>query len=111
MKDLCRELAQEHEALDEMIKDLSDSKWETITPFYDWTIKDEISHIAFFDDKANLAATDPAGFQRVYPPRGVTGNRPHTPDSRAPCAPGTAGGRALPDKCGRCTRPRCPLRP
>ena len=63
MKDLCRELAQEHAALDEIVKDLSDSKWDMITPFADWTIREEICHIAYFDDKARLAATDPDGFQ------------------------------------------------
>jgi uncharacterized protein (TIGR03084 family) len=64
MKDLCRELADEHAALDEMVKDLSDSKWDAVTPFYNWTIRDEICHIAYFDDKASLAATDPDGFQQ-----------------------------------------------
>lgn len=63
MKDLCRELVEEHAALDLIVKDLSNSKWDSTTPFYDWTIKDQICHIAYFDDKANLAATDPHGFQ------------------------------------------------
>ncbi len=63
MKDLCRQLAQEHAALDAIVKDLSDSKWDIITPFDDWTIREEICHIAYFDDNARLAATDPDGFQ------------------------------------------------
>jgi uncharacterized protein (TIGR03084 family) len=63
MKALCRQLAQEHAALDKMVKDLSDSKWDMITPFDDWTIRQEICHIAYFDGKAGLAATDPDGFQ------------------------------------------------
>ncbi len=62
MKKLCRELAREYEVLDDIVKDLSDSEWESKTPFYDWTIHDEICHIAYFDDKARLAATDPDGF-------------------------------------------------
>lgn len=64
MKILCRELTMEHEALDDIIKDLSDSEWATKTPFYDWTIHDEICHITYFDDKARLAATDPDGFNK-----------------------------------------------
>ena len=63
MKDLCRQLAQEHAALDEIVKDLSDLKWDMITPFDHWSIREEICHIAYFDDKARLAATDPDGFQ------------------------------------------------
>jgi uncharacterized protein (TIGR03084 family) len=62
MKDLCRELAEEHAALDQMVKNLSDSQWDIVTPFDDWTIKDEVCHITYFDDKASLAATDPDGF-------------------------------------------------
>lgn len=64
MKDLCRELAEEHAAFDKVVKDLSDSKWDIKTPFYDWTIRDEVCHLAYFDDKASLAATDPDGFQQ-----------------------------------------------
>ena len=63
MQALCNELAEEHAALDEIVKELSDSQWDMQTPFYDWTIKNEICHLAFFDDKANLAATDGDGFQ------------------------------------------------
>ena len=63
MKNLCNELAQEHAALDEIVKDLSDSKWDMITPFDDWTIRQEICHLAYFDDKARLATIDPDGFQ------------------------------------------------
>ncbi len=64
MKILCRELAREHDLLDDIVKDLSDSQWESKTPFCDWTIHDEICHITYFDDKASLAATDPEGFNR-----------------------------------------------
>jgi len=63
MKALCNQLAQEHAALDKIVMDLSDSKWDMTTPFDDWTIREEICHIAYFDDKARLAATDPDGFQ------------------------------------------------
>jgi len=64
MKSLCRELAGEYDVLDDIVKDLSDSQWESKTPFYDWTIHDEICHITYFDDKARLAATDPDGFNK-----------------------------------------------
>lgn len=64
MKDICRQLAEEHADLDEIVKSMGESKWDMITPFDDWTIREEICHIAYFDDKARLAATDPDGFQR-----------------------------------------------
>ena len=40
------------------------SSWQIITPFYDWTVKNEIEHLAYFDDRASLAAIDPDAFQR-----------------------------------------------
>ncbi len=64
MKELCRQLADELAALDDVVKDLSDEQWKGVTPFYNWTIQDEICHIAYFDDKASLSSTDPEGFQK-----------------------------------------------
>jgi uncharacterized protein (TIGR03084 family) len=64
MKNLCRDLASEHDDLDKIVCDLSDEQWLTITSFNGWTIKDEIGHLAYFDDKARLAVTDPAGFNK-----------------------------------------------
>lgn len=63
MKLLCQDLSEEHAALDEILNGLDESQWDMKTPFYDWTIKFEICHLAYFDDKANLAATDPEAFQ------------------------------------------------
>ena len=41
---------------------LDEAGWETKTSFFDWTVKDEIAHIAFFDGTAKLSATDPEAF-------------------------------------------------
>ncbi len=64
MQDLCIELVSEHAALDDIVKGLNQSQWQEKTPFCDWTIHDEICHIAAFDSKAKLSATDPDGFQK-----------------------------------------------
>ena len=64
MKALCKDLKAEYEALDAIIADLDDSVWQTLTPFDEWTIHDEISHIMFGDDVALLAATDPETFKK-----------------------------------------------
>jgi len=63
MKDLCRELAQEHAALDEIVKGIGESKWDMITLLTTGPSdkKFVISHILM--NKARLAATDPDGFQ------------------------------------------------
>ncbi|MBW1898520.1 MAG: TIGR03084 family protein [Deltaproteobacteria bacterium] len=57
MKNTCRDLSLEYDALDAIVSGLDESEWEIITPFYGWTIKDEISHIAYFDEAAKLSAT------------------------------------------------------
>ena len=64
MKDICNDLAAEYKALDTIVSELSEQQWHTITPFYEWTIKEEIIHIAYFDDRARLSVDDPDAFIR-----------------------------------------------
>jgi len=62
MKSICKDLADEYAALDDLVKELDDDGWQTVTPFFNWTIKDEISHLAYFDKTACLSAIDQKGF-------------------------------------------------
>ena len=62
MKSICKDLADEYAALDDIVKDLDADGWQTVTLFYNWTIKDEISHLAYFDKTACLSATDSEAF-------------------------------------------------
>jgi uncharacterized protein (TIGR03084 family) len=64
MKKICDDLRAEHEDLEAILIGLDKEQWQIITPFYDWTVKNEIEHLAYFDDRACLAATDPDAFQR-----------------------------------------------
>ena len=43
---------------------MNDNSWQTQTPFFKWSIKDEISHIAYFDRAAYYSATDSKAFQK-----------------------------------------------
>lgn len=65
MKQICLDLTAEHEELDRLVANLDESDWNTVTPFYNWTIKDEISHLAYFDDFARMSAVDEAQFNVV----------------------------------------------
>ena len=56
------DLAEEHSALDEMVAGLSDETWTAQTPAEGWNIRDQIAHLAFFDDQATLAMRDPEAF-------------------------------------------------
>ena len=62
MKSICKDLADEQASLDELVKDLDTDGWQMVTPFFNWTIKDEISHLAYFDKTACLSAIDPKAF-------------------------------------------------
>ncbi len=62
MRELLDDLAAEQADLDRLVSPLSDEAWDTPTPAEGWTIRDQIGHLAFFDDKAALSASDPDAF-------------------------------------------------
>ena len=62
MMDLIGDLAAEQEALEAVVTTLAEALWDRPTPFYEWTIRDEICHLAFFDAAARLSSTDTAAF-------------------------------------------------
>lgn len=64
MKEICKDLAAEGQALDDIVADISDADWDKETPFGRWTVKDEIAHIAYFDWFAMLSATDKEAFEK-----------------------------------------------
>jgi uncharacterized protein (TIGR03084 family) len=63
MRSLCDDLEAEHADLDSLVAPLPDPDWERPTPAPGWSVRDQISHIAFFDRAAVLAATDEAAFR------------------------------------------------
>jgi uncharacterized protein (TIGR03084 family) len=62
MRELADDLAAETAVLRDMIAGLDDNGWRKPTPAAGWSIGDQISHLAFFDDAAIQSATDPEGF-------------------------------------------------
>ena len=56
------DLAAEHNDLDLIVSTLDESAWMTPTPAEGWDVRDQIGHLAFFDDQALLAVSDPEGF-------------------------------------------------
>ena len=61
---LIQDLAAETAVLDALLADLSAPQWRLATPAVGWNIADQVSHLAFFDEAALLAATDPDRFRR-----------------------------------------------
>ena len=62
MKEICIDLAIEYEQLDAVVAALDESGWNVMTPADGWTIKDQIRHLAYYDERAKLAVTDPEAF-------------------------------------------------
>src|SRR6266496_1813039 len=56
-------LAAETAALDAVLAPLRPPEWARPTPAAGWNIADQVSHLAYFDETALLAAVDPARFR------------------------------------------------
>ena len=63
IQELCGDLAAEHQVLDAAVDGLAPAAWDAPTPAEGWTVRDQISHLAFFDATAAVAASDPARFR------------------------------------------------
>ncbi|MFH8368652.1 TIGR03084 family metal-binding protein [Streptomyces sp. NPDC018031] len=59
---LLGELRAEGEELDALVAGIGDRAWSAPTPAPGWTIAHQIAHLAWTDERALQAATDPAGF-------------------------------------------------
>lgn len=55
-------LEAEQEDLDSVLAGLDEQSWDLPTPAEPWTIRDQVAHLAFFDEKATLSAQDPDAF-------------------------------------------------
>jgi uncharacterized protein (TIGR03084 family) len=59
---LLADLADETAVVDQMLAGLPDAGWQQPTPAAGWAVRDQASHLAYFDDAAMLAATAPERF-------------------------------------------------
>jgi uncharacterized protein (TIGR03084 family) len=88
LRGLLADLAAEGEALDGVLAALSPDDWARPTPAEGWTIAHQVSHLAWTDEVALLAATDPAGFSaaRAAEPDGDRGADASTAAGELPAA-------------------------
>jgi uncharacterized protein (TIGR03084 family) len=63
LRALLADLAAESRFVRDLVVPLDDAGWETPTPSPGWAIRDQISHLAYFDETAALAASDPDRFR------------------------------------------------
>jgi uncharacterized protein (TIGR03084 family) len=62
---LLADLRAEGDALDGVVAGLEETAWLNPTPAEGWTIAHQIAHLAWTDQQALLAVTDPEGFARA----------------------------------------------
>jgi uncharacterized protein (TIGR03084 family) len=65
LAELLGDLAAESAALDAVVAHLEDTAWLGPTPAEGWTVAHQIAHLAWTDEQALLAATDPEAFRRA----------------------------------------------
>lgn len=63
MKEICLVLVTQYKDLDDLVAGIDEKQWYLGTPFFHWTIFDEVAHIAFFDHEALLAIENPGRFK------------------------------------------------
>jgi len=56
-------LAEEHRDLDAVLARMSDAQWELPTHAPGWLVRDQVAHLAHFDQMATLAIVDAGAFQ------------------------------------------------
>jgi uncharacterized protein (TIGR03084 family) len=62
---LLADLRAEGDALDGVVAGLEETAWLNPTPAEGWTVAHQIAHLAWTDQQALLAVTDPEGFARA----------------------------------------------
>jgi uncharacterized protein (TIGR03084 family) len=60
---LCGDAVAEYDDLRALLVDIAPGDWERPTPAAGWTIRDQISHLAYFDGAARLSMADPDAFR------------------------------------------------
>ncbi|MEZ5340083.1 MAG: TIGR03084 family metal-binding protein [Acidimicrobiales bacterium] len=63
MDPICNDLQDETASLVELLVGLSEDEWDRPTPAERWLVRDQVSHLAYFDETATLAAVDPDRFK------------------------------------------------
>jgi len=89
LDELVDDLAAEHAALDAVLVRMADSAWDVPTHAPGWLARDQVTHLAHFDEAATRAIADPDAFRAEVAARAAASDREDY-ESRY-----LAGGRAM----------------
>lgn len=63
LDELRRDLIAEQASLDDVVAPLTAEQWSCSTASPGWSVFDQIAHLAYFDDRASIALSDPERFR------------------------------------------------
>ena len=66
MEQICNDLAMEQQELDASVANLDEAGWGTMTPSEGWDIKEQIRHLAYYENRAKLAASNQEAFKQWF---------------------------------------------
>jgi len=66
MEQICNDLEMEQQELDAVVANLDEAGWEIMTPSKGWDIKEQIRHLAYFENRAKLAASNQEAFKKWF---------------------------------------------
>jgi uncharacterized protein (TIGR03084 family) len=66
MERICNDLAKEQQELDAVVANLDEAGWATMTPSEGWDVREQIRHLAYYENRANLAASDQEAFKQWF---------------------------------------------
>lgn len=66
LNELVADLRAEGDALDALVADLSPDGWARPTPAAGWTVAHQVAHLAWTDERAQLAIDDKDAFQAEF---------------------------------------------
>src|SRR6185503_10402626 len=61
--ELLHDLAAEHRALDAVLARMTDAQWDLPSHAPGWLVRDQVAHLAHFDEAAALAIADAEAFR------------------------------------------------
>ena len=65
MQAMADDVQAEHDDLARLLRDLPDAGWDAATAAPGWSVRDQVTHLAVFDDVARMAIEEPAEFVQL----------------------------------------------
>jgi uncharacterized protein (TIGR03084 family) len=65
MQAMAADVQAEHDDLERLLRALSEDQWDAPTAAPGWSVRDQVTHLAVFDDVARMAIEEPDAFRRL----------------------------------------------